>query len=129
MPHHRPHTAVASADAVDAKITQAPVKPRLRGWIHAVMAPLALAVALVLVVGAPTLTGKVTTAIFNAATIILFGTSAVYHRGSWSPQVTAVLRRLNHSNIFLVLVGTYTPLPPLLLHACYTLVDLVLVRG
>ena len=129
MPHHRPHTAVASADAVDAKITQAPVKPRLRGWIHAVMAPLALAVALVLVVGAPTLTGKVTTAIFGAATIILFGTSAVYHRGSWSPQVTDVLRRLDHSNIFLVIAGTYTPLAALLLPEGTARVLLWLVWG
>lgn len=57
----------------------------------------------------------VTTAIFGAATVILFGTSAVYHRGTWSPQVTAVLRRLDHSNIFLVIAGTYTPLAVLLL--------------
>ncbi|WP_022918548.1 PAQR family membrane homeostasis protein TrhA [Ruania albidiflava] len=115
MPNPRPHTAVASADAVDEAVAQTPPKPRLRGWIHAVMAPLSLMVALVLVIGAPTLTGKVTTAIFGAATIILFGTSAVYHRGTWSPQATAVLRRLDHSNIFLVIAGTYTPLAALLL--------------
>ncbi|HLS63117.1 MAG TPA: hemolysin III family protein [Ruania sp.] len=129
MPHHRPHTAVASADAVDSALTQAPVKPRLRGWIHAVMAPLAVVVALVLVIGAPTLTGKVTSAVFGAATIILFGTSAVYHRGNWSPQVTAVLRRLDHSNIFLVIAGTYTPLAALLLPEGTARVLLWLVWG
>src|SRR5699024_6075282 len=73
--------------------------------------------------------GNVTTAIFGAATIILFGTSAVYHRGSWSPQVTAVLRRLDHSNIFLVIAGTYTPLAALLLPESTARVLLWLVWG
>ncbi len=129
MPRTRPHPAVASADAVDTTLAQAPAKPRLRGWIHAVMAPVAVVVALVLVIGAPTVTGKVTTAIFGAATIILFGTSAVYHRGTWSPQVTAVLRRLDHSNIFLVIAGTYTPLAALLLPGGTARILLWLVWG
>ena len=93
----------------------ASVKPRLRGWIHAGMAPLAIAGAIVLVVLAPTTAGKVSTVVFGAASILLFGISAVYHRGTWSPRTTAVLRRLDHTNIFLVIAGTYTPLAVLLL--------------
>lgn len=93
----------------------APVKPRLRGWIHAVTAPLALAASIVLVATAPTTTGRVTSAIFGVTAVLLFGTSAVYHRGTWSPRVTAVLRRLDHTNIFLIIAGTYTPLSALLL--------------
>lgn len=90
-------------------------KPRWRGWIHTVMAPVALVVGLVLTLTAPTTTGTVTTAIFAAATVILFTTSAIYHRGIWSPQAAGVLRRLDHSNIFVVIAGTYTPLAALLL--------------
>ena len=48
--------------------------------------------------------------------MLLFGTSAVYHRGTWSPRVGGFLRRFDHSNIFLIIAGTYTPfallLPP-----------------
>ncbi|WP_372595222.1 hemolysin III family protein [Actinotalea sp.] len=93
----------------------AAIKPRLRGWIHAGMAPLAIAGAIVLVSLAPTTSGKVSSAVFGAASILLFGISAVYHRGNWSVRTTAVLRRLDHTNIFLVIAGTYTPLAVVLL--------------
>ncbi len=93
----------------------AAVKPRLRGWIHAGMAPLALAGSIVLVVLAPTTAGKASTAVFGVTAILLFGTSAIYHRFNWSPRPLAVLRRLDHTNIFLIIAGTYTPLAVLLL--------------
>ncbi|WP_024285379.1 hemolysin III family protein [Cellulomonas sp. KRMCY2] len=93
----------------------AAVKPRLRGWIHAGTAPLVLAAAIVLVALAPTTAGKASNAIFGLSAIMLFGLSAVYHRGTWSPKVAGVLRRLDHTNIFLIIAGTYTPLAVLLL--------------
>ncbi len=93
----------------------APAKPRLRGWLHAVMAPLALVGSIVLVATAPTTTGRVTSAIFGFTAVLMFGTSAVYHLGTWSPRATAVLRRMDHTNIFLIIAGTYTPLAALLL--------------
>lgn len=86
------------------------VKPRLRGWIHAGMFPLATAASIVLVVLAPTVPLTVATAVFGGAAMLLFGTSAVYHRGTWSPRVAGILRRMDHTNIFLVIAGTYTPL-------------------
>lgn len=91
------------------------LKPRLRGWIHAVTAPLALVAAVVLVVLAPPVAEKVAAAVFGLTAVLLFGTSAVYHRGTWSPRVAAALRRLDHSNIFLIIAGTYTPLAVTLL--------------
>ncbi|MFE7407504.1 hemolysin III family protein [Isoptericola sp. NPDC057559] len=93
----------------------AKLKPFLRGWIHAVTAPLALAAAIVLVVLADTTADKVACAIFGVTAVMLFGTSAVYHRGTWSPRTAAVLRRLDHANIFLIIAGTYTPLAVMLL--------------
>ncbi len=92
-----------------------PLKPRLRGWIHAGMAPLALALAVVLITLAPAGAARVSVAVFGTATVLLFGTSAVYHRGTWTPGTLAVLRRLDHANILLVIAGTYTPLAVLLL--------------
>ena len=91
------------------------LKPRLRGWIHAGIAPLALVAGVVLVVLAPTRAATIANAVFAVSAVLLFGTSAIYHRGTWSAPVAAVLRRLDHANIFLLIAGTYTPLSVLLL--------------
>ncbi len=92
-------------------------RPRLRGWIHTVMAPLVAIGSVVLVLAAPSPTARWATAVFGLTATMLFTTSAIYHRGHWSQRVTHVLRRLDHSNIFLVIAGTYTPLAVALLPA------------
>jgi hemolysin III len=93
------------------------VKPRLRGWIHAGMFPVATVASVILVALAPTAPLTVACAVFGVAAMLLFGISAIYHRGTWSPRVAGVLRRLDHTNIFLVIAGTYTPLAVALLPA------------
>ena len=85
-------------------------KPRLRGWLHLGMAPLVLIAGLVFTAFAPTLLGRVGSAIYTLAAVQLFGTSAAYHRGTWSDKTNAVFRRIDHSNIFVFIAGTYTPL-------------------
>lgn len=91
------------------------VKPRLRGWVHAGVAPVVVVAAVVLALLSPTSEARWSTTVFGLSAVMLFGTSAVYHRGRWSPRVTAILRRLDHTNIFLIIAGTYTPLAVLLL--------------
>lgn len=90
-------------------------KPRLRGWIHAGMVPVALAAGIVLIALAPGTLGKVTTSIYALTGLLLFSVSAVYHRGNWSPKVRLVLKRLDHTNIMLIIAGSYTPLAAFLL--------------
>src|SRR5690625_5071481 len=104
-------------------------KPKLRGWFHAGTAPLALAYGVVITILAPAGAPRVTVAVFAAATVLLFGVSAVYHRGDWNNNVAGVLRRLDHANIFLVIAGTYTPLTVLLLPASTARVLLAVVWG
>ncbi len=87
----------------------AAVKPRLRGWLHAGTFPLALVSGLILCLLAPSGRGRLGAVIFTVTAALLFGTSAVYHRGTWSARVTGILKRLDHSNIFLIIAGTYTP--------------------
>ena len=87
----------------------AAVKPRLRGWLHAGTFPVALVAGLVLCLLAPSGRGRLGAVIFTVTAGLLFGTSAVYHRGTWSARVTGILKRLDHSNIFLIIAGTYTP--------------------
>lgn len=91
--------------------------PRLRGILHLITAPIALLGGLALVVVAETLAGRISVAIFMLTSAGLFTTSAVYHVGRWLPPVKAALRRADHSNIFLIIAGTYTPLSILLLDA------------
>lgn len=86
------------------------IKPHLRGWIHAGTAPLALAAGIVLVFIAPGPLGKIASAVYAFTGLLLFTISAIYHRGNWSPKVKRVLKRLDHTNIMLVIAGSYTPL-------------------
>lgn len=104
-----------------------PHKPLLRGWLHLGAAPLALIAGMVLIVFASTLPGRISTAIFTLTAVMLFGTSAVYHRGNWSVRTNAVLRRLDHANIFLIIAGTYTPLTVMLLDGTTRAVVLIAV--
>jgi hemolysin III len=90
-------------------------KPKLRGWLHAIMFPLALAAGIVLVALAGTAEARLASAVFALSAALLFGTSALFHRGNWSPKVHGILRRMDHSNIFLIIAGTYTPFAVLIL--------------
>jgi len=92
-------------------------KPSLRGWIHAVMFPIAVVAGLALVVTAPTTAARVSSAIFAATAVLLFGTSALLHRGRWPVATESLLRRLDHANIYLIIAGTYTPFAVLVLPA------------
>lgn len=92
----------SAAEIVDA------VRPRLRGWLHAAAFPLVVLAGLALVATTPTERGRIGVAIFVATAALLFGTSALYHRGRWRPSAHRLLKRLDHANIFLIIAGTYT---------------------
>jgi hemolysin III len=92
------------------------VKPRLRGWLHAATAPLALAAGIVLVIASPTAETRTGSTVFALSALALFTASATMHRGRWSPRTGLWLRRLDHSSIFLLIAGSYTPFTLLLLH-------------
>jgi len=111
----QPDDASTGSLARVAETVAETVKPLLRGWIHAGISPLVLAASIVLVVLSPTPAAKWSTAVFGVTAVMLFGTSAVYHRGRWSTKVTGILRRMDHTNIFLIIAGTYTPLAVILL--------------
>lgn len=105
------------------------VKPHLRGWLHLGTFPLALLGGLVLVLLANTTTELVVTGIFTVCTSTLFGVSALYHRGHWSERTRILLKRLDHSSIFLLIAGSYTPYAVLLLPTDQARLLLALVWG
>lgn len=105
----------------------AAVRPKLRGWLHAGTFPVALAAGAGLVALAPSTQARVSSAVFALTAAQLFGVSALYHRGRWSPRAGAVLRRLDHASIFLIIAGTYTPFTILLLEPADARILLTLV--
>ncbi|MCW2938734.1 MAG: Hemolysin [Actinomycetia bacterium] len=91
------------------------VKPKLRGVLHAVTFPLAVAAGLVLVALAPNLGARICAGVYAVTSALLFGVSAAYHRGHWSELALGLLRRFDHANIYLIIAGTYTPFAFLIL--------------
>ena len=79
------------------------------------MFPAVLAAGIFLTALADSTRGRIACAVYTLTACLLFGVSALYHRGNWGPRANAVLRRLDHANIFLIIAGTYTPLTILLL--------------
>lgn len=105
------------------------IKPKLRGWLHLGAFPLSLAAGIVLVSLSPDSRTRIASAIFAGTSSLLFGCSALYHRGHWSSRADAILRRLDHSSIFLLIAGTYTPFALTLLDGTEARILLTLVWG
>jgi hemolysin III len=66
-------------------------------------------------------------AVFAVAAVATLGTSALYHRVTWSPTARATMRRLDHAGVYLLVAGTYTPVGLLSLHGTLQRVVLAVV--
>ena len=111
-------------------IVQEPQKPLLRGYLHAGAAVLALIATIALaVLSAGDRPKQVSLLVYGASSIVLFGWSALYHLGHWSPRVRAVFRRIDHANIFVLIAGTYTPMAFNLLTGWARITLLALIWG
>ncbi|NYH44244.1 hemolysin III [Micromonospora jinlongensis] len=107
-------------------------KPRMRGWLHTYAFFVALVSGIVLCSIAATRPGwapLVSCVIYSLTVCGLFGTSALYHRRVWSERGYQIMRRMDHSMIFVFIAGTYTPLCVMLLDPRPATVMLVLVWG
>ncbi|MEY2444192.1 MAG: hemolysin [Ilumatobacteraceae bacterium] len=94
---------VAHVDSVLAK-------PLLRGWSH-VLAFVTVAVlgVTMLAVADASASDRLWLAVYVAGTLTMFGVSALYHRLRWHDRGRLIMRRLDHSAIFLAIAGAYTP--------------------
>jgi len=86
------------------------VKPLLRGRIHLVGLVAVVPAGIVLVAGAASTAARVGAAVYAAALVALFAASSAYHGLGRSPRSQGWLRRLDHSSIFILIAGSYTPL-------------------
>ncbi len=124
-----------------ASVTTSPVtrlrprdigKPMLRGWLHtyAFFAAAVCGVVLCsLAATRPGVAALVSCVIYSLTVCGLFGVSALYHRRVWSARGYQVMRRLDHSMIFVFIAGTYTPFSVLLLGPAKATLILAVVWG
>jgi hemolysin III len=91
------------------KLTDGPVKPRLRGVSHQYAFFVSLGCGVALILAASDGRARLAASVYAAAVSALLGTSALYHRVTWRPNARRWMRRLDHSMIFVLIAGTYTP--------------------
>jgi hemolysin III len=104
------------------------VKPRMRGVSHQWAFFVSCAIGAALVVAAPAGTPRVAATIYAISVAVLFGVSALYHRITWaSVPARRWMRRVDHSAIFVLIAGTYTPFALLVLDGPIATVILVVV--
>jgi hemolysin III len=99
----------------------------LRGVSHQYAFYASIVLGAVLVAVASTALERVATAVFAGALVTMFGVSALYHRVWWSPRARRIMRRLDHSAIFLLVAGTYTPFGLLVLDGAWRVSVLAIV--
>lgn len=102
-------------------------KPRMRGRLHQAAFLVSIPAGLLLVLLAPDARARIATAIYAITLSGLFGVSAAYHLGEWSEAAYARMRQLDHSMIFVLIAGTYTPFCMLVLQGTLATVVLAAV--
>ena len=111
-------SALAGPDAL--------LKPRLRGVLHQWTFVAALAAGVLLVLGAESARSRIALAIYAFSVAGLFGTSALYHRIDWrTVGAHRRMRRLDHTMIFVLIAGTYTPFGLLVLRGTLGVIILI----
>jgi hemolysin III len=107
--------ALATADGSPAA-PAVDLPPRLRGVSHAYAAFVAAVIAALLVAGAAPGDARLAALVYGAGLIALFAGSGLYHRWRWDARWRPLLRRIDHSTIFVFIAASYTPPALLLLH-------------
>jgi hemolysin III len=100
-----------TAAQFDADWDHPDTRPALRGWLHqwAVCGAVVAGAVLVPLASALGARAGLSVAVYSLTICGLFGISALYHRRRWSPRGWKIMKRLDHSMIFLFIAGTYTP--------------------
>jgi hemolysin III len=113
-------------DALE-RLVDEELSPRLRGVIHAYAFWVALGAGVVLVAVAHGARARSAAAVYALGLCLLFAGSAVYHRWRWDPRWRPLLRRVDHSTIFVFIAASYTPVALLVLQGPLARVVLIIV--
>jgi hemolysin III len=102
-------------------------KPRYRGRLHQFAFYVAIPQGIALVTLAAGALERVGGLVYALTLAGLYGVSAAYHRLKWSPRGLLRMRRLDHSMIFALIAGTYTPIALVAMHGAWRVVLLAAV--
>lgn len=102
-------------------------RPTWRGWLHAAAFVAVIPAGLYLLSAATTTGARIVVAVYWASLAGLFATSASYHRLARTPRAVKWFRRADHSMIFVLIAGTYTPVCLIALPAVWGIPMLVVV--
>ena len=115
--YHQPVAGTATAE----------LKPTLRGFSHAACFFVSLPLGLILVLEAKTAKGIAAAIVFAVTVSTMFGASALYHCFNWAEGTKRWLRRIDHTGVYLLIAGTYTPFCLLVLDGTWRMVILAIV--
>ena len=102
-------------------------KPRLRGVSHQWAFFVSLLTGAALIVAAQGTREVLAMSVYAFSLSALLGTSALYHRVDWEPGPRRWMRRLDHTMIFVLIAGTYTPFALLVMEGTMAEVILIVV--
>jgi hemolysin III len=105
------------------------LRPLLRGLLHAYAFWVALVAGATLVALAPDATARVAALVYGAGLCALFAASGLYHRWRWNPRWRPLLRRIDHSTIFVFIAASYVPIALLVLSGGLRVAVLVAVAA
>lgn len=84
-------------------------KPLLRGYLHQEAFFIAIGACALLIAKSSQKLTLISAVVYSVGLLLMLGVSSVYHRFHWEPNARAVLKRLDHSAIFVQIAGTFTP--------------------
>lgn len=85
-------------------------KPLLRGYFHEWMFFISIGACIPLISKSTNPNELIATIVYSIGIFMMFGFSALYHRINWRPKVLKLMRRLDHSSIFIMIAGSFTPI-------------------
>ncbi|MGZ4140649.1 MAG: PAQR family membrane homeostasis protein TrhA [Actinomycetota bacterium] len=104
-------------------------RPRLRGRLHQIAFIFSIPAGVAVVALGRTGRARAAVSVYAVGIMALYGVSAAYHRIPWSPRARQLMRRLDHSTIFLFIAATYTPFSVLALQGAWRVSILAAVWG
>jgi hemolysin III len=110
-------------------IAQLDLRPSWRGWMHAVAFFVAIPAGVLLVLVAEPGAARTGALVYSLSLMVGLGTSAAYHRLARTERARAVMQRLDHSTIYILIAGTYVPLCLVALPPAWGIPLLVAVAG
>ena len=101
-------------------------KPRLRGRLHQIAFFASIPGGVAIISVAASAASRIGATVYAVSLSGMYGASALYHRLKWSPPALVRMKRLDHSMIFVLIAGSYTPIALLVLHGAWATTILAL---